>query len=624
MLGGHSTRPSNIPSWATEDLVVTGKQTDVLGPESGDRVQLWSIPDGALLRTVDFGASGYWRAAPGHLFAQIEHGEETGRRMELKSWKLPDGQEELLDALSSTELAGISDFVAAPDASGWVVARGSAVSLRSFAGSDPERLLEEFEAAASVAPFGETGVLARDEAGNLRLWSFGEGASTRAWAIRAPAGAERAIPDTAGSRLATFGPNRQSLHLWDLDGLPGSSPLELQRSGSWYLPSFAFHPSGDWCVATLRAHRRLTFWPLARPYPSVVEAYPFPPARKALTFSPDSRWLATGWEGGVRLLPVGGGDPSTMRQIRLPVSRSVADIRFDPEGRFLLVVSSIDAWIAPLDGEPWRQVVPAQERQIESGAISPSGERVATATFFGEGPCSLHVVDVATGDRTSFDLPSPENQGGLPGGVISLDFLDERTLLTMGSGGLRRWDLATGTHELVVEGDGKTCMQPMRASRAAGTAIVWAYGSDLGAAFRRIDLATGSIRPIDGFGDDVESADLDPTGRVVATGSVDGSIRVSRLDGGEPHLLMGHTGNVYNLAISPDLRWVASAGEDGTLRLWPMPDLSKPPLHTLPHDELLATLRSLTNLRAVRDPASDTGWTIELGPFPGWRTVPTW
>ncbi len=87
---------------------------------------------------------------------------------------------------------------------------------------------------------------------------------------------------------------------------------------------------------------------------------------------------------------------------------------------------------------------------------------------------------------------------------------------------------------------------------------------------------------------------------------------------------MGHSGNVYNIAISPDLRWVASAGEDGTLRLWPMPDLSKPPLHTLPHDELLAKLHSLTNLRAVRDPASDTGWTIEIGPFPGWREVPTW
>jgi hypothetical protein len=83
----------------------------------------------------------------------------------------------------------------------------------------------------------------------------------------------------------------------------------------------------------------------------------------------------------------------------------------------------------------------------------------------------------------------------------------------------------------------------------------------------------------------------------------------------------------FNVQIGnriPDLHRITSCGEDGTTRLWSMPDLSKPPLHTLPYDELLATLRSLTNLRAVRDPASDTGWTIELGPFPGWATVPTW
>jgi len=55
-----------------------------------------------------------------------------------------------------------------------------------------------------------------------------------------------------------------------------------------------------------------------------------------------------------------------------------------------------------------------------------------------------------------------------------------------------------------------------------------------------------------------------------------------------------------------------------------MPDLSKPPLHTLPHDELLARLHPLTNLRAVRDDSLSTGWTIDLGPFPGWRDVPTW
>ncbi len=50
-----------------------------------------------------------------------------------------------------------------------------------------------------------------------------------------------------------------------------------------------------------------------------------------------------------------------------------------------------------------------------------------------------------------------------------------------------------------------------------------------------------------------------------------------------------------------------------------MPDLSKPPLHTLPHDELIAKLKTLTNLRVVRDPESATGWKIEVGPFPGWE-----
>jgi hypothetical protein len=55
-----------------------------------------------------------------------------------------------------------------------------------------------------------------------------------------------------------------------------------------------------------------------------------------------------------------------------------------------------------------------------------------------------------------------------------------------------------------------------------------------------------------------------------------------------------------------------------------MPDLDKPPLQALPYDELLVKLESLTNLRAVRDPKSATGWTVELGPFPGRKDVPMW
>jgi hypothetical protein len=69
---------------------------------------------------------------------------------------------------------------------------------------------------------------------------------------------------------------------------------------------------------------------------------------------------------------------------------------------------------------------------------------------------------------------------------------------------------------------------------------------------------------------------------------------------------------------------VASSAVDNTLRLWPMPNLDRPPLHTLPREELIAKLKSLTNVRAVRDPEALNGWTIELGPFPGWKDVPEW
>jgi len=138
------------------------------------------------------------------------------------------------------------------------------------------------------------------------------------------------------------------------------------------------------------------------------------------------------------------------------------------------------------------------------------------------------------------------------------------------------------------------------------------------------DLETRETWEIASHGSRVACFTLDPSGRLLVTGSIDGIARVGRLTGEEPHLLFGHSGPISSVSVSPDGRWIASGSDDGTIRLWPMPDLSKPPLHTLPHDELIAKLKSLTNLRAVRDEASSTGWKIEVGPFPGWETVPSW
>jgi len=74
--------------------------------------------------------------------------------------------------------------------------------------------------------------------------------------------------------------------------------------------------------------------------------------------------------------------------------------------------------------------------------------------------------------------------------------------------------------------------------------------------------------------------------------------------------------------VDLDGQWIASRSQDGTIRLWRMPD--GPPFHTLPYEEILEKIRALTNLRVIADDASDTGYRIEVGPFPGWKTLPAW
>jgi WD40 repeat protein len=389
-------------------------------------------------------------------------------------------------------------------------------------------------------------------------------------------------------------------------------------------------------VVTTHNMSRLTFWPLPVRWPSVVDGYKS--TVRPLAFSPDGKWLASSWaDGRLRLWPLPGTGSTDVRVLNTPEALW-SSLAFDPGGRYLFAVGFADnPWIVPLDGSPGRKLKQdSKDALLYGSAVSPTGRLVATAFGWGKGSKTLRVWDVETGAVHLFGLPvpspppgsAPTVTTGYEGGVFNLAFVDDATLYTAGHGGIRRWNLETGAQELVKDyGPGANSQMAMRADRRV--AFTWHGPLEVDCApLERLDMATGAITPLPQFGD-CPGAPEQITGSVIAVGGLDGIVRVAREADREAHLLPGHIGVVgwagmSAVAVSPDLRWLASTGEDNTMRLWPMPDLDKPPLHTLPHDVLVAKLKSLTNLRAVRDDKSATGWAIELGPFAGWKDMPGW
>ena len=201
-------------------------------------------------------------------------------------------------------------------------------------------------------------------------------------------------------------------------------------------------------------------------------------------------------------------------------------------------------------------------------------------------------------------------------------------LFVGGRGGVRRLSLpaelgGTVTSETVYEAP--LALLDLSRDRTHLLVLVARRALGLGTLFEEmllLDLPGHTSRRITTHGARLSSFALSPSGRVVVTGDADGVVRVGPTTGEEPHLLFGHKGRVTAIAVSPDERWIASASDD-SISIWPMPDVTKTPLHTLPHAELLAKLDNITNLRVVRD-ASSTGWKLGIGPFPGWKDVPKW
>jgi WD40 repeat protein len=592
----------------------------------GQSLQFFSLPDLREIRRVDLGGvrSDAW--VRGTRLVILTWASPKSRYAQVRVWPLPWGEPELVGEIDWDRVA---DWT--PDAQGrWLVyARGHTVFIRGLGGAQSwqERVLGVHpNDVGEVFPCGANGIVSIDAASEIRIWSLNEDSGKPLRVLQALQDAVSPTADGAGTYVACALPKGE-VQLWNLRDAPDVEPVVLKRPEILYFTRAKFEGSGRWLVSN--NGYTVAFWPVSSPWRRVLANSS--PGEWELAFTPDSRWLVA-CDKQVRVWPLHPEDGAVRA---LPGTAQPWHLALDPAGTHVLTVPfNGKVLLSSIRGGPPRELHTPWEDVAGSPAVAfdIQGRRAAACPWTmrkglpDPSTRAVRVWDLESGREQTFSLAHLTDASWR--GCDSLRFGADGSLYAAWSSG--------GVFRLVLpdEPSGRVSAERLYAAEQAGIAtnrdgrqlLVLAGHAARTYRFEELllfNLAAGTSHRITTHGDRLQSAALDPSGRVLVTGDIDGVVRVGTVAGEEPHLLLGHATTVSAVAVSPDGRWIASDSDEGHL-LWPMPDLSKPPLQTLVHDDLIAKLDALTNLRVVRDPSSSTGWKLDVGPFPGWKDVPEW
>jgi WD40 repeat protein len=601
--GGHEGEPRSWPR------ISFGQESDVLVSGADRTIRFWSVPGARELRTLEFEQrTGIQPVGPvgAQLFTSTHVDKD---RFQIQSRPLTGGEPIDLGYLEE------NNWQVDPNGRWLAYAKGPAlyaVPVKGLPEAQP-RLVGRHDEAFPWLMFTPDGkrIASLGEAGDIRIWSLTTGSSEPLRVLENAQAKGWLAFDPSATLLAAKNDIR-TVHMWNLAGPPDAEPLALRRGRAILMRTTesAFHPSGQWLATANGAN--LSFWPMSRRYPYVLPGrWQGDPGQ--LTFTSDGRWLASAPPSGeLRLWPLSSeaGEESRVL-LEEGLGEGWPDVVEDTVGHRLLVGgSSGRLWLVPLDGGQPRAMATGLSADLMAVAVDPQGQRAAVATYFSPGAEKvIHVIDLESGAVQVLGPPE--------GDTTDLEFTADGRLLSTGGYGLVRWSLEDGSHEVL------NSRGTWRMTLSSDRRFVLVPGDGDRMAIH--DLVEGSSRDVPSHGQAISiGPTLDPTGRFIVSGDTTGVVRVGPVSGEEPHLLLGHEELVGYMAFSPDSRWLATSSDDFTIRIWPMPDMDKPPFHTLPYGELLEKLRSLTNLRVVEDADSPTGWKLEIGPFPGWETVPTW
>ena len=356
-----------------------------------------------------------------------------------------------------------------------------------------------------------------------------------------------------GEMLVTAGGpyGKGEIGLWDVES--GAHTRIVER---WAIANVMFSPDGRTLAYRAKGGANIELWDVASGTSEITRGSDDTGLISCLTFSPDGATIASGFEDGrIMLWEVATRTPAaTLEGHR----REVNSVAFSPDGSTLASVSSdrtVRLWDVATGANS--ATLRDHECSVESIAFSPDGSIFASGAHNGD----VKLWNASTGRNSS----SLSGHGDL---VRAVSFSPDGTTLATASedGTVKLWDLATANattisgHAGDIFGmaftpDGATLAS--RSSSFQGKVEIWDTTSG------RMIAALGEHRC-----SPVESVSIASDGTTLATASQDGTVRLWDLDTRTNFTTFTHPSRVFSVAFSPDGTTVASGDYEGMVYLW--------------------------------------------------------